>query len=273
MSTILYFPLRFISAVFSILPSTIPCSPIHITSSPITLYSIFLVFLYCLFFFSSRRRHTRWPRDWSSDVCSSDLSQSERPLIHQLDAYHIQQSINRTFGYRKSKWKRKVRQALKDHDKDQLTVILDTYESQLEDEAHIEKLNEFKGYIFNHWDYIPDWRTRIKHSPSDARGLGAMESNQRRITFRMKKRGMHWSKAGAEAMVKIKQGMFNQTLRDVYLSSQRRSHRKQRDVRKKVRLSSILRQSTRPSIGVRRASIVVHAAHSSAIGRLYKAIR
>src|SRR6266508_1250058 len=27
----------------------------------------------CCFFFSSRRRHTRWPRDWSSDVCSSDL--------------------------------------------------------------------------------------------------------------------------------------------------------------------------------------------------------
>src|SRR5690625_6045114 len=29
--------------------------------------------LTCFFFFSSRRRHTRWPRDWSSDVCSSDL--------------------------------------------------------------------------------------------------------------------------------------------------------------------------------------------------------
>src|SRR5207253_8660385 len=26
--------------------------------------------------FSSRRRHTRWPRDWSSDVCSSDLNLS-----------------------------------------------------------------------------------------------------------------------------------------------------------------------------------------------------
>src|SRR5690348_17881250 len=26
------------------------------------------------FFFSSRRRHTRWTGDWSSDVCSSDLS-------------------------------------------------------------------------------------------------------------------------------------------------------------------------------------------------------
>src|SRR5690625_7963978 len=28
------------------------------------------------FFFSSRRRHTSWPRDWSSDVCSSDLIRS-----------------------------------------------------------------------------------------------------------------------------------------------------------------------------------------------------
>src|SRR5690625_5733673 len=31
-----------------------------------------------LFFFSSRRRHTRWPRDWSSDVCSSDLMTAEQ---------------------------------------------------------------------------------------------------------------------------------------------------------------------------------------------------
>src|SRR5436309_15974623 len=28
-----------------------------------------------MFFFSSRRRHTRFSRDWSSDVCSSDLAQ------------------------------------------------------------------------------------------------------------------------------------------------------------------------------------------------------
>src|SRR5699024_11453413 len=36
------------------------------------------VSLYCTtvfsFFFSSRRRHTRSKRDWSSDVCSSDLT-------------------------------------------------------------------------------------------------------------------------------------------------------------------------------------------------------
>src|SRR2546422_7544102 len=30
-------------------------------------------YCYFFFFFSSRRRHTRCSRDWSSDVCSSDL--------------------------------------------------------------------------------------------------------------------------------------------------------------------------------------------------------
>src|SRR5690348_14953720 len=30
------------------------------------------LFVFRLFFFSSRRRHTRWTGDWSSDVCSSD---------------------------------------------------------------------------------------------------------------------------------------------------------------------------------------------------------
>src|SRR5204862_4070309 len=36
------------------------------------LYRNFLYFV--CFFFSSRRRHTRSLRDWSSDVCSSDLA-------------------------------------------------------------------------------------------------------------------------------------------------------------------------------------------------------
>src|SRR5690606_41053099 len=30
-------------------------------------------YILLFFFFSSRRRHTRFSRDWSSDVCSSDL--------------------------------------------------------------------------------------------------------------------------------------------------------------------------------------------------------
>src|SRR5690349_23962044 len=44
------------------------------------------------FFFSSRRRHTRSLRDWSSDVCSSDLrSQGFQNEV----AFHLD---NRAFG-------------------------------------------------------------------------------------------------------------------------------------------------------------------------------
>src|SRR5690606_41071528 len=32
------------------------------------------------FFYSSRRRHTRFSRDWSSDVCSSDLLREENEI-------------------------------------------------------------------------------------------------------------------------------------------------------------------------------------------------
>src|SRR6266581_7773805 len=35
------------------------------------------------FFFSSRRRHTRWTGDWSSDVCSSDLGPGRARSVAQ----------------------------------------------------------------------------------------------------------------------------------------------------------------------------------------------
>src|SRR5207249_6209572 len=40
-----------------------------------------LFFIYWFFFFSSRRRHTRSKRDWSSDVCSSDLFANGAPNL------------------------------------------------------------------------------------------------------------------------------------------------------------------------------------------------
>src|SRR2546430_3088259 len=43
----------------------------------------------CFFFFSSRRRHTRFDCDWSSDVCSSDLSWISRGVLQKLDAKPI----------------------------------------------------------------------------------------------------------------------------------------------------------------------------------------
>src|SRR6267143_1609315 len=41
------------------------------------------------FFFSSRRRHTRWNCDWSSDVCSSDLASLREPISVGDAAFHL----------------------------------------------------------------------------------------------------------------------------------------------------------------------------------------
>src|SRR5205809_2329189 len=43
--------------------------------SSMLVYFLIVIFFFFIFFFffSSRRRHTRCSRDWSSDVCSSDL--------------------------------------------------------------------------------------------------------------------------------------------------------------------------------------------------------
>src|SRR5690554_8185696 len=50
------------------------------------------------FFFSSRRRHTRCGRDWSSDVCSSDLENYTTDVTASPDKRITIEGINRIHG-------------------------------------------------------------------------------------------------------------------------------------------------------------------------------
>src|SRR6266481_7648333 len=45
------------------------------------------------FFFSSRRRHTRWNCDWSSDVCSSDLPRERFVPAERAHAAYVDEDI------------------------------------------------------------------------------------------------------------------------------------------------------------------------------------
>src|SRR5207247_4986538 len=49
----------------------------------------------CSFFFSSRRRHTRSARDWSSDVCSSDLPPGDRAASLRDRLVAIERTLDR----------------------------------------------------------------------------------------------------------------------------------------------------------------------------------
>lgn len=75
---------------------------------------------------------------------------------------------------------------------------------------------------------------------------------------------MHWSKKECEAMVKVKQGIFNDTLRVAYIGHIRRTTRQLREDKKIIRLSKILNQKPRPSIGAKQGSIALYAPSSSA---------
>lgn len=201
------------------------------------------------------------------------FSQSAYPVLNQLDAYHVFQGLNRALGAKQSDYKDGIRKALESRDFDNFTLWLDSYESTLEDDKKVKKVKEFRAYIQGNWERIIDWRKCVDNPPKDARSLGAMESNQRHISYRMKKRGMHWGRKGAEAMVKIKQGILNGTLREVYLKDQRRTNRKQREVKRTMKEAQNLHQPTRPSMGARQGAIGLYAAHSSPLGKLRASLK
>src|SRR5690606_26560234 len=52
-----------------------------------------------IFFFSSRRRHTRFSRDWSSDVCSSDLTYELDNTLAATQALSPSNLGTETFSY------------------------------------------------------------------------------------------------------------------------------------------------------------------------------
>ncbi|WKB37382.1 UPF0236 family protein [Terrilactibacillus sp. S3-3] len=107
-----------------------------------------------------------------------------------LDDFHVAQALTRVLHGDKD-WLKVAKKAVRHKQAGTLVAILDTYESQLENDQQIQKVEDVKKYLINHWNRLFDWRDKDKQAPKIAGKLGAMESNQRHLTFRMKKRGMH----------------------------------------------------------------------------------
>src|SRR5947209_20549737 len=63
------------------------------------------------FFFSSRRRHTRYWRDWSSDVCSSDLApQSMRETDYLEKIAQVQRAWDKELETRREELTTRARE-------------------------------------------------------------------------------------------------------------------------------------------------------------------
>src|SRR5256886_4840360 len=66
------------------------------------------------FFFSSRRRHTRFDCDWSSDVCSSDLGTKAREAVDQGEAVQARIRLHIVFDRHGERGPRPVRDIVQD---------------------------------------------------------------------------------------------------------------------------------------------------------------
>src|SRR5699024_11234353 len=55
---------------------------------------------------------------YTADKFQEAFSQSEYPVLNQLDPYHVFQGLNRALGARKSDYKSKIRKGLEKHDLD-----------------------------------------------------------------------------------------------------------------------------------------------------------
>src|SRR3712207_9473323 len=105
------------------------------------------------FFFSSRRRHTRYWRDWSSDVCSSDL----QPLIltngelASIDSSNPLISVRGLGGYAKSQTKMNTITANLQYELPWVKGLSVYLKGTVDDNSMIQK-NFYKPVALYKWD-------------------------------------------------------------------------------------------------------------------------
>src|SRR2546429_3005973 len=123
-----------------------------------------LSLFFCFFFFSSRRRHTRCSRDWSSDVCSSDLLAACRKRVLKHFGRPLEQSrgaalINRYLGAAELRIVH-------------LLVITEIARRIDNGHGHVpvvfhrlgkRRCSSFFGIFKADWCAIGRWRLRVKH--------------------------------------------------------------------------------------------------------------
>ena len=120
----------------------------------------------------------------------------------------------------------KAFQAIKQHDKSKLRTVLDTTEALVLTEEEMEEFERFKRKLLNNFQYTKPAEMRgFTHA-----GIGVMESQHRKITYRMKKRGMYWTIWGAETMSQMIVLAYEDQLRELFFGSWREDYQKYLDL-------------------------------------------
>ena len=101
-------------------------------------------------------------------------------------------------------------------------TALDSAESLISTKEEQEGFRKFKSKLLNNFQYTKPAELRGLESA----GIGVMESQHRKVTYRMKNRGMYWSLAGADTMSQMIVLTYEGNFRDLFFGSWREEYRK-----------------------------------------------
>lgn len=117
---------------------------------------------------------------------------------HFYDGYHVTQMLKQAFRFFSKDLLEQSFKAINSHDKQGLRAAFEQAES-LNKEMVDEVFLSIKKKLLTHFQY-----TKPAHLRGlEKRGIGVMESQHRKITYRAKRRGMYWTRQGIETISQL----------------------------------------------------------------------
>lgn len=141
---------------------------------------------------------------------------------HFWDAYHVNQLIKSYFKSYSEQLVEEALQAVYHHQKGHMQSVFDTTEGLLTSDEEVTIFENTKRRLFRFFQYT---------KPATLRGiqqvsLGVMETQHRKITYRMKRRGMYWSDWGAETMSQMILLAYEGQLQELFFGNWRQEYEK-----------------------------------------------
>lgn len=141
---------------------------------------------------------------------------------HFWDAYHVNQLIKSYFKPYSELLVEEALQAVYQHRKDHLQTVFDTTEGLLTTDEEVAIFENTKQRLFRFFHYTKPAALRGFQQVS----LGVMETQHRKITYRMKRRGMYWSDWGAETMSQMILLAYEGQLQELFFGNWRQEYEK-----------------------------------------------
>ena len=152
---------------------------------------------------------SRWDITSASFVVGGDGAPMARKAaelaprsVFQLDRFHLKRAVMRALSGDAVLVPRVYELATTDKLDEALVIITERMEGATPEKE--QELRRLSGYLIDNREGLIDYRDRAEEADEDARGLGSIEGNiDKQVANRFAKRGMRWSKEGADALGKV----------------------------------------------------------------------